>query len=120
MLRRIEADGSAVRHVEIDDVVGPLRRNGVEEGGDEVAVRIDDRQALIGDDPIEAEIEEQRALAGARSSDDIDVLLEIFIAQFEKLIFRVFRNAHKNSFQPAASIFFTTKSTPSSLRGVTA
>ena len=52
--------------------------NGVENVFGEVAVRIDDGDALTGADVAHRKIEEDRAFPGAGFADDVDMALTLF------------------------------------------
>ena len=74
----IEADRPLrLARVEIAHVVDARARDGVEDVVREVAVRIDDGDALAGIDVAHGEIEEERRFAAARFADDVDVALAL-------------------------------------------
>ena len=76
--RGIEADGMlGLARVEVAHVVDARARDGVENVHGEVAVRVDDGDALARIDVAHGEIEKERALAGAGFADDVDVALAL-------------------------------------------
>ena len=76
--RRIEADRIlGLAGVEVAHVIDARARDGVENVLGEVAVRIDDGDALARVDVAHGEIEQERAFARAGFADDVDVALAL-------------------------------------------
>ena len=74
--QRIEADRPlGIGGVEIADLMGAFGRDAIRDRLGEVAVRVDDGDALAGDDVVHGQVEKRRALSRARFTHDVDVPL---------------------------------------------
>jgi hypothetical protein len=73
--KRVQSDGEFdVPRVEIHEMIGPLRRDVVQQFLRQIAVRIDDADAMAERYVLQDEVAEQRGLAGAGLADDVEVL----------------------------------------------
>lgn len=71
----VQADGELqVGRVEVHEVVGPLRRDVVQDLIREVAVRVDEADAVPEGDVLHDHVMQEGRLAAARLADDVDVL----------------------------------------------
>ena len=76
--KRIEADGTiGIAGVKVADTVGAFRRDAIRDRLGKVAVGVDDGDAFPGHDVVHGEVEERRALSGARLPHQVDVPLAI-------------------------------------------
>ena len=83
--QRIEPDRPlGIGGVEIADLMGALGRDAIRDRLGEVAVRVDDGDALAGDDVVHREIEQRRALARARFAHDVDVPLALLAREADR------------------------------------
>ena len=75
----IQSDGEfKVARIEIHQMVGTLRRNVVQQFLGQIAVRVNDANAMSKCDVLQNQIAEQGRLAGACFADDVEVLALVF------------------------------------------
>ena len=75
----IQSDGEfKVAGIEIHQMVGAARGNVVQQFLGQIAVRVNDANAMSKGDVLQNQVSEQRRFAGASFADDVEVLALVF------------------------------------------